>query len=340
MKAIGLVCFCGIVASFATPVVTYGQIASRGVAIPSSEGLLQRLAPPTAATIRRFAAAGMASVRPHTLTTRERMIVSKALESLPEVHRRVLSSHLRRLSFVDGISGEGTGLTARVDKSDMYDVTLRADLIGETLSQFLTTKDRRLFMDDASHQTVHVTGLGVDALTYVLLHEATHVVDATMGITARLPPPINDGVWVSRQGLSPELDASPVAHTRFRGEPALPAGQAGAVYEALSQSPFVSLYSTSSASEDFAELVAWRVVSKKSDAALYVEIKAADGRTVGRYHPLDTPSVRRRFAALDRFLRDLAPTWCRTDGKSTQGEMTCRTEAFHWASGAQRSQVS
>ena len=59
------------------------------------------------------------------------------------------------------------------------------------LSTFLTTKEQRVFRDDGSGNTVAVMGTGTDAVTYVLLHESTHVADFVCGMTKH---PEN-GIW-------------------------------------------------------------------------------------------------------------------------------------------------
>ena len=103
------------------------------------------------------------------LTPAERRRIEEVLAGLPALHRGVLEKKLRRLSFVDGIPGQGTGLTSRVEGSDQFDITLRASLFGESLSDYLTNKEGRLFAADGSGRTVRVEASGADALTYVLL---------------------------------------------------------------------------------------------------------------------------------------------------------------------------
>ena len=67
------------------------------------------------------------------------------------------------------------GLPLPVANTGLYDITLRASILNEPLSTFLTTKERRIFTDDGSGITVTVEGTGADALTYVLLHESTRM---------------------------------------------------------------------------------------------------------------------------------------------------------------------
>jgi hypothetical protein len=264
--------------------------------------LMAQVGPPSSLAVEEFKRAGADQVRPHLLTAQERAKVEAALTSLPELHRRVLEKKLHSLAFVDGIPGEGTGLTSPDAKTGRYDITLRASLLDETLSKFLTTKERRVFSPDGSQMTVSVTGAGVDALTYVLLHEATHVVDKSCGITAKPGNVFDAGIWVSDREMVPSLSNSMAAATYFRGKPLMAVGKAERVYDALALTPFVSLYATASAAEDLAELVAWHEVLLQHHGDLTIELQDAHGEVVRRWSPLTFAGVQGRFAAVDRLL--------------------------------------
>ncbi|OON62388.1 hypothetical protein B0920_02665 [Massilia sp. KIM] len=265
--------------------------------------LLERAGAPAPDVVQHFVDAGMREVRPHELDAGERRQVEAALAALPELHRRVLEKRLRRLGFVDGIPGAGTGLTSAVEGSGQFDITLRASILKESLGQFLSTKEKRLFADDGSGHSVSIEASGMDALGYVLLHEASHVVDMALGITEDRQAPLVRGIWAGGRELAPALAASPAAATPFRRAPALPAARARAVYDALADTPFVSLYATAAAGEDFAELVSWHEIARRHGGKLAILIRDAKGATVARYAPLDFPAVRARWPEVERLLR-------------------------------------
>ena len=268
--------------------------------------LMARVGPPSQSAIDEFKKAGMEGVRPHTLTAPERAKVATALASLPALNRHVLDKKLRYLAFVDGIPGEGTGLTGQVEKTGLYDITLRASIVNELLSSFLTTKERRVFSDDGSGITVAVEGTGTDALTYVLLHESTHVVDSACGITAEPHSQFTAGIWTAHREMVSELTPSVAASTYFHGGHPIGIGKAAAVYDALAQTPFVSLYATASRNEDFAELVAWDEVLKQHEGNLVIEVHDAHGKILERWEPLTFPKVQKRFAEVDALLASQA----------------------------------
>ncbi len=276
------------------------------MAAAATGSLAGRVAPPEPSAIELFAGAGMRDIRAHTLTPAERSRVEAALAALPALHKAVLEKRLRHLSFIDGMPGEGTGLTAPAGDTGQFDITLRASLIDESLSTFLTTKERRLFAADDSGRSVVVEATGTDALTYVLLHEATHVVDLGTGITANLASPFIAGIWEARRTLVPQLAGSAAATTAFRGGRKIAIGEAGTIYDALAQTPFVSLYATTTAQEDMAELVAWNEVRQRFGGTLTITIADAGGKTVKRYEPLNFPEVKARMAGVDDLLQQAA----------------------------------
>ncbi len=273
------------------------------------EALMARVGPPSHLAIKEFKKAGMEAAKPHTLTPSERAQVESVLASLPRLNRRVLEKKLHYLAFVDGIPGTGTGLTSQDAKTGLYDITLRANILGEPLSTFLTNKERRAFTDDGSGLTVTVTGTGTDALTYVLLHESTHVMDKNCGITAAPHSRFTADIWASQQSMVPQLASSAATTTVFREGHPLGVGQATIVYGALAQTPFVSLYGTASAMEDLAELVAWREVLIQHQGNLVIEVNDASGKTLRRWEPLTFPGVQKRFEDVDELLA--SPATCR-----------------------------
>ena len=278
------------------------------------ERLMARVGPPSQEAVDEFKKAGMENVKPHTLTAAERGKVDRSIRSLPALSRRVLESRLRYLAFVDGIPGEGTGLTSPVAKTGLYDITLRSSIIDEPLSTFLTTKERRVFSETGSGVRVTVRGTGTDALTYVLLHESSHVMDFACGVTTQPNNRFVAGVWKSTKAMIPQLASTSAAATYFRGAPKLDDRRAVALYDSLAHTPFVSLYATASPREDFAELLAWDEILKQHHGGLEIEVDDAHGSTLGRWQPLTFPGVQKRLSDVDKLL--VSPASCSDlDGK-------------------------
>lgn len=285
-------------------VVAVSAVFASEISLPiddKTKVLLGRIGPPSQKVIQEFEKAGMVHVRNHEITQAERLKIGSVLASLPEVYRDILVEHLDRLSFLDGIPGEGTGLTAPADKDGDYTITFRASIIDESLSQYLTTKERRLFKSVDGGPNVTITADGLDALPFAFLHESTHVVDNTFGIKRNSSHPLISGIWEDTHRLKPAYAQSVLASTAFRGGAKIPAEQAQAVYDAMVISPFVSLYSTAAASEDIAELVAWYVESKRCGVNLVIQV-SSEGGAVKRFEPLKSTLVVERFLQVQKFL--------------------------------------
>lgn len=267
-----------------------------------TEVVLGRLGPPSKGVMRLFQGVGMKNVRYHPVTDEEREKIGAALASLPDIHRKVLVDHLDRLSFVDGILGAGTGLTSASNTKGSYSVTFRASLINESLTEFLTTKERTLFNNVKDGPIITVTAKGLDALPFGLLHESTHMVDSTFGIGRDLNQPLIHDIWKDASDLKVPYANSAVTGTDFRGKGKVSVRKAQSIYEAMQDSPFVSLYSSASAGEDIAELVAWYIELKRFNADLVIELSSAHAETIKRYRPLGFRRVKDRFEAVQKLM--------------------------------------
>ena len=268
-----------------------------------------RIAAPTPEIVDAFSQMAGRTATAHQPDATQLQRLTRDLASLPPLHRYMLKHHLRRFSFID-TDGAGTGLTAVVGDGGypLFDITLRAGILDETLSAFLTAKERQLFADDGSGTSVSVNASG-DALRYVLLHEASHVVDHVLKLSSELAPEFADGIWMDRRGLSAPWSEGDIAETPYRGGEPIPAEQAVALYQALSHTPFPSLYATAAAPEDFAELVAWRELSLASpNSTLEFVVHDGQGSQLYALKPLENVAVLKRMQALGDFLAICAET--------------------------------
>jgi hypothetical protein len=178
----------------------------------------------------------------------------------------------------------------------MFDMTIRAGIFGEDVSAFLTQKERTCFDSAGSARSVAIDAGSLDAILYVLLHEATHVVDATMGLA-----PAGKDVWTDRTTASPRYREPLLEGSCFRagGRP-LPVERAEALYDALRRTPFASLYGSNNWHDDVAELLALYHVAERLGQPYRIVIREG-AREVYSYEPLKAAAVRARFGELDKF---------------------------------------
>jgi hypothetical protein len=271
--------------------------------------LRARIEPPDSSVLEAFAGSGATDITPHELSDVEWIVVDSALARLPALHRRILERHLVRLSFLDLEGGAGSALTSRLgpdEDGEAFAITLRATLLTESLTDFLNTKEANLFIDDGSGYRVRFDAGAIDALTYVLLHEATHVVDQVLGWTADDASPLMAGTWETvRQPAEPH-GSSLAARTRFRGAPQIPLAEAPEYYRALRETPYISFYATAAAPEDVAELFAWERISMLFEDPLTLTVLDASGEIAFGYEPLESPLVKARLRTVEALRTDHA----------------------------------
>ena len=82
----------------------------------------------------------------HVLTADERKKVAEAFATLPPVHRRILIEHLRGITFLEGTSTSGVTWTVNSgDAYPVYDIAIRASVLRQTATEWLTEKERSVF---------------------------------------------------------------------------------------------------------------------------------------------------------------------------------------------------
>ena len=96
------------------------------------------------------------SPTPHRLTNAERAQVDEVLQDLPAFTREVFRQHLRSLTFVDGIPGNGMTSKEPGTGVPVFNIVLRAGLLRENISQFLTRKERSYYAANDPHISLSI----------------------------------------------------------------------------------------------------------------------------------------------------------------------------------------
>jgi hypothetical protein len=276
-----------------------------------SESILSKkisLAPES--VFKMFREAGMDPVD-YELTPIERTKVDAAFGVLPVLHQKILSAHLHSISFMDNMPN--TALTSPVSIDDVaskkFNITFRAEILHETISEWATSKENSLFEKaENSSYTVSIEAGKLDAFLYVLLHEATHVVDAVLGITPHPeesfslvePTSFTENVWYKMNRPDAKYVDSLLEKTLFRGGGRVAISSAPEIYGVLAKMPFVSLYATASWFEDLAELEAIYHLTHKMKQPFYVVVKK-DNAQFFRYEPMKNKLVKKRLHHLKKF---------------------------------------
>lgn len=280
----------------------------------SVSGLMEYVAPAPESIFTMFREAGMDPAN-HPLTDAEIAKVEAALLVLPPLHRKILSTHLHSISFMDNMPN--TALTSPVVSQDTvsqdsvmgFNITIRAGILHETISEWATKKENVLYDNTGnSEYTVGIEAGNLDAFVFVLLHEATHVVDVVLKMTPPVknatdsvaPTAITQGIWHKMNvPLAPFTDPL-IEKTLFRGGGRIPITSAPELYRTMAKMPFVSLYGTASWSEDLAELVAIYHLTHEMKQPFYVYVKKGNDE-LARFEPMKSKLVKKRLRQLKVF---------------------------------------
>ncbi|MFC2188483.1 hypothetical protein ACFCT7_14295 [Fulvivirgaceae bacterium LMO-SS25] len=255
---------------------------------------------------KMFIEAGMEPSN-HVLTDEEQAKVEEAFSILPPLHKKVLKEHLHSISFMDNMPN--TALTSSLEMTDSikkFNITFRAGILNETISEWATWKEKSVF-DNSSNPTleIQIDAGKLNALQYVLLHEATHVVDAVLSLNPQaekidslvIHTAFTENVW--------RLSNTPVAKftnpilekTRFRSGNVQPISSAPEIYNALEKTPFASLYGMASWHEDLAELLSIYHLTNNLNQPFVIYIKE-DGKTKATFEPMNNKLVKKRLKKL------------------------------------------
>lgn len=278
--------------------------------VPNSD-LAKRVLIAPESVFKLFREAEMNPVN-HELTAIERAKVEKAFAILPPLYQKILKGHLHSISFMDNMPN--TALTSPVESSDsmqLFNITFRAGILNETISEWATQKEYTCYDRSANPDlAISIEAGDLDAIQYVLLHEVTHVLDAVLNITPHPeergalvePTPYTKGIWYKMNIPTEPLIDSLLEKTRFRSGKTVPIALAPEIYKALGKTPFASLYGMASWFEDLAELVTiyhlthkmkqpFRIVVSKNNLKLY------------KFEPMKNNGVKKRLRQLKFFYK-------------------------------------
>lgn len=294
-------CFCFLLAS--------APITAQQVESLHRFALTDRIQSAPESVLSKFREAGMEPIN-HTLNESEMQKISETFSLLPPLHQKILKAHLHSISFMDNMPN--TALTSPIEtagETKMFNITFRAEILNETISEWATWKENTYFMKAENNEyQVSIDAGNLNAFVYVLLHEVTHVVDAVLNITPHsdeiegfvADTPFTATVWQKRNEPREEATTALLETTRFRSGKTLLISSAPAVYKALEETPFASLYSMASWHEDLAELVTIYHLTRKLNQPYKIMIKK-NGATLFIYEPLNNSEVVKRQDLLKLF---------------------------------------
>lgn len=280
--------------------------------LDANEPLIQRVGELPDSVLAIFRDAGM-SPKPFTLNEQEKQKLTEAISILPPLHQSVLKQRLRSISLVTDMPN--TALTSAVNPNEphcLFDITIRAAILKQSAAEWLVEKESSCFNTEKSRFSLRADVGNITAIQYVLLHEATHVVDATLEITPSLrsspggverenATPFTANVWEDARTPSSRYKDEGLMAIRFRpGGKVLEASKMKSLYEALGRTPFVSLYGSAARTEDLAEYLTVYHLTQKLHQPFRISVY--DGEAdIFTHDPMASKITRSRFEMVRQF---------------------------------------
>lgn len=223
------------------------------------------------------AADGVRSYKTADPTPEQLALVRAVYSSLPLKMRKVLDERLIGVFIVEDYSSNGLTNWALDDQNRVYPYTvLNAASFRATALELLAKRDASLFT--GTPEAGYQAGNDLPGVYYTLLHEGFHAYDYVAVATPYVQPggeqcihPERDlavswDVWKSYDAPKPEADFPQRKKLKFfhlDGGPLVAPEEAPSLYDALSRSPFPSLYAAKSWAEDAAELFTLYTLTRK-----------------------------------------------------------------------------
>jgi len=309
---------------FISPLIIKGQspsldlsehkiVVQKKYGLDPSKPLTGRIVNTPPELIQKFRDAGMSPTL-HRLSKADSFKVVRAFKMLPPLHARILKDHLLGISFLDNMPNTALTTTMNNDSQfPVFTIIFRAEILKQDVSQWLTWKEMSYFDKHSPNLQLSVDAGRLDAITYVLLHEATHVVDGSLDLLAMnktrgtfdrkadLKQNFTQGIWTDRTQLNANFADTLTWQSRFRGGARLlPMHLAREIYESAAKKPFASLYATSSWHEDLAEYLCITHFTKKLKQPFKITIQDK-GKEIFSYEPIKSTAVSSRIPLMQYF---------------------------------------
>jgi hypothetical protein len=230
------------------------------------------------------------------------------LRQLPQGYQSVLQSRLLGIYFVQNFMGSALTEFVFDDSKNLYAfLAVNSAALSTPISEWVTLRDQSCFKADGSvTQVSSDCGSYYTGLMYALLHESSHVVDATAHYHAKPSPtdekafPFISPVWKGFSQPVPRFDFPERKELVFyglNGGTKLPLKQALQAYRDLATTPFASLYGSQSILEDYAELFTWTYYTEVLHQH-YQTTVTQEGQSPYTYSPMDNPLIQERLPEL------------------------------------------
>lgn len=255
------------------------------------------------------------SYKPYQLTADEQRQFTQAIAALPAPWRKIMRQKLTRVFFIDQLLGGGiTDWIIDAEDRRAYTMILNPAMFHASAKAWLEMRENTSFKEGPYR--IEVEGLeGVSALQYILWHESAHLIDFETQQT-----PINDallrqhfgfnktttpfakGVWTpaDKEAARPLPAFDFTARSSINpyhmnlNRPQMENAALKQAFEAWSQTPFVTIYASTSWAEDYADFAAFILALNRTGHMPRWLLKR-DGETIADFSPLMHPANKQRL---------------------------------------------
>lgn len=237
---------------------------------------------------------------PYAPTENDIQAVLDCIELLPKHLRELLENKVVGIYFVDNFMGSGlTDWIPMPDGTNRYYILFNSDVLNKGMAAGLTYKENTAFIDDGSLQIEYYASKDYPYLLYILVHELYHILDYEYNYTPYVDKTVRKhqqvpestlftkDVWKDYETPIEKFDFALRENISFYGlGEKTDKLEAIKIYDRLMQTPFVSLYSSLSWAEDFAEYMTFHFLNEQ--LGIQFEIRILENESViANYQPIN-----------------------------------------------------
>lgn len=247
----------------------------------------------------------------YTPSAWEMDLIGEDLDILPSSYKNVLSARLLGIYFVNNLLGSGIADYVLGEDDEVYAILiLNPEVLRHGITDWLSYREATMYTDDAAADKefrVRIDcGSKYTGFTYVLIHEASHIMDyiehytpyvendmKVLGLKVQQTS-FTSPFWKDYNLPKAENDFPLRDSVYFYGTgPRTHVAKAIGLYEGLAKTPFSSLYGSRNWAEDFAEYMTWYYLTKVLDQPYEIQVFKDDKLELS-YQPMSTQRVLQR----------------------------------------------
>jgi hypothetical protein len=247
--------------------------------------------------------------------------VQKNLHLLPKNYLSILQDRLIGIYFIQNWVGSGAADYVLDSNDEIYAILiLNPEVLRHNISDWVTYREQTCYKPrDAQDKDIRVRidcGIEYTGLTYVLLHETSHIIDYMRHYTPYVEDNIRElglgvqetaftsPIWQTYNQPQPVNDFTKRKELSFYGvgrKPTIHFAEADALYKDLSRTPFSSLYGSRNWAEDFAEYITWYYLTQVLHQPYKIEVQYSD-EIEYIYSPMESLLVLKRAESIGSLL--------------------------------------